>query len=115
MDAITIIPMVFPTIAIPLWGLTVITAEYIFAMWFGAALMLGWTLLLFWALLKPLERRFVAPLTIIVLIGLITANYGGWYIGAVGVFQFLSTLAIQTAILVVFLLGYLVTHNLPIR
>ena len=112
MDALTIIPMIFPTIAIVIWGLTIISAEYIFAMWFGAALMLGWTLLLTWALVKPLERRFVAPLTIIVLAGLIIANYGGWFIGAVGFLQFVSTLAIQTGILVLFLLGYLVTNNL---
>ena len=35
----------------------------------GAALMIGWTALLAWAAAEPIERRAVAPLTILVVVG----------------------------------------------
>ena len=48
-----------------------------FAMTFGAALMVGWTALLVWAAVKPAERRAVAPLTMLVVVGLMLAEILG--------------------------------------
>jgi peptidoglycan/LPS O-acetylase OafA/YrhL len=43
-------------------------------MGYAASLMLGWTVLLFWAYRRPLERRFVAALTIVVVVGLVVTE-----------------------------------------
>ena len=50
---------------------------YRFAVTFGAALMVGWTALLVWAAAKPAERRAVAPLTMLVVVGLMLAEILG--------------------------------------
>jgi hypothetical protein len=81
-------------------------------MWFGAALMLGWTLLLVWAYQKPLDRRFVAVLSIIVVIGLMSANAAGFAFQILGMMQFASTLVIQCVILVLFLVGWIITRDI---
>jgi hypothetical protein len=112
MDAITLIPMLTPLAATIIWGFTNITGEYLFAMWFGAALMLGWTLLLVWAYQKPLDRRFVAVLSIIVVIGLMSANAAGFAFQILGMMQFASTLVIQCVILVLFLVGWIITRDI---
>jgi hypothetical protein len=70
-DAAALLPMLFPPLANLLWGLRDASGTYRFAMGYGASLMFGWTVLLLWAYRRPLERRFVAGLTAIVVIGLI--------------------------------------------
>ena len=45
-------------------------ADYRYAMGMGASLMLGWTALLLWADRRPLERRGVLPITVLVVAGL---------------------------------------------
>jgi hypothetical protein len=46
----------------------------------AAALMLGWTLLLVWAGRRPLERRGVLPLTVVVVLAL--AGAGAYAVAA---------------------------------
>jgi len=47
------------------------TPAYRYAMGMGAPLMLGWTVLLVWADRKPLERRGILPITLLVIFGLV--------------------------------------------
>ena len=50
--------------------------EYQFAMGYAAALMFGWTMLLFWGGLKPIERKNVLLMTICpVVLGLILTEF----------------------------------------
>jgi len=65
-DGLWIIPMLFPQIAGALYGIKDFNpgGDYRYAMGVGAALMLGWTVLLLWADRKPVERRGVLLLTI---------------------------------------------------
>ena len=56
------------------WGFSDLNGSYYFAMGYGASLMFGWTLLLIWAYCKPLERRFVALFTSLVVIGLVVTE-----------------------------------------
>ena len=69
-DACALVPMLCPPVARLMWGFDHPTGSYSFAMGYGASLMLGWTLLLGWAWLRPLDRSFVALLTLIVIAGL---------------------------------------------
>ncbi len=69
-DALAVLPMVIPFGAKLFWGFSDFTGMYYFAQGIGAPLMLGWTLLLLWAYKKPMERRFVSMLTLIVVLGI---------------------------------------------
>ena len=73
-DLLAALMMVFPQFATAFWGLENFPEEYYFAMGMGAPLMIAWTLLLLWAYKKPVERRFIAPLTILVIVGIATTN-----------------------------------------
>lgn len=68
-DALALAPMLFDVIARLFWGFTNVSLQYIFAMRLAAVFMLAWTLLLFWAWRKPMERRFAAPLTVWIIVG----------------------------------------------
>ncbi len=73
-DALALIPMLIPRAAGIFWGFDSFTGIYYYAMGIGASLMLAWTILLLWAYRQPLERRFVALFTIIIIIGIIIAE-----------------------------------------
>jgi len=81
-DGLTLVPMLVPRIGARLFGLADFAPgpEYRYAMSLTAALMLGWTLLLLWADRRPVERRGVLPLTVVVVIGLAAA--GAYAVGA---------------------------------
>ena len=70
-DAGAILPMLIPPLAKLLWGFEDVSGAYKFAMGYGASLMLGWTVLLIWAYQKPMERKAVAALTVLVICGLV--------------------------------------------
>ena len=65
-DGLAIIPMLFPDIGMALFGgdPSGITESYRYAMGIGASLMAGWTVLLFWGALKPIERRAILLITL---------------------------------------------------
>jgi hypothetical protein len=76
-DAAVLAPMLSPSVAGRLFGIPDRSGDagFRYAMFVGAALMAGWTCLLVWAALRPLERRFVALLTLLpVLAGLAGAG-----------------------------------------
>jgi len=68
LDAIAFVQMAFPQIGLKMLKARVgVTNEYVFAINLAAGLMLAWTLLLFWADRKPMERRMIIPLTMIII------------------------------------------------
>ena len=76
-DGLAIIPMVFPRIGSALFGgdSSRLGAEYRYAMGIGASLMAGWTALLVWGAINPIERRDVLILTLVpVVAGIIAAT-----------------------------------------
>jgi len=76
-DGLAIIPMVFPRIGSVLFGgdLTRLGPEYHYAMGIGASLMAGWTALLIWGAISPIERRDILLLTLVpVITGIIAAT-----------------------------------------
>ena len=109
-DLLVFLMMVFPQFATAFWGLEGFTEEYYFAMGMGAPLMLGWTLLLLWAYKKPVERRFVSPLTILVICGIAITNIITVNMGLFTVTGMLPSFIIQSLLLVLFSLGYVFTN-----
>lgn len=64
--------------------------------------MLGWTLLLVWASRRPLERRIVAPLTFLVVSGLVGAEIAGAEAGVVDAWRLVPTWCLQACLLLLF-------------
>jgi len=75
-------------------------------MGYGASLMLGWTVLLAWAYQSPLERRFVAAPTVLVIYGLVLTEVIAVASGHLQAWRMLPTWGLQMVLLVLFAGGY---------
>ena len=105
-DALALIPMLLPPVANLLWGFDNPSGGYLFAMGYGASLMLGWTLLLVWAYQRPIERCAVALFTIFVICGLVITEVGVVMIGGLDAIRMIPTWIIQTVLFWLFATGY---------
>lgn len=109
-DFLVYLLMVFPSLATIFWGFREFDDKYYFAMGMGAALMLGWTMLLLWAYQQPIERRFVALLTIIVIIGIAATNMIMLNRGTFTIIERLPTFIILIILITLFSYGYMNTR-----
>jgi hypothetical protein len=76
-DALAAIVMIFPQLRTLIFGSGsfTITPEYRYALGLGAALMLGWTVLLIWGSFKPIERKGLLIITVFpVITGIVVAQ-----------------------------------------
>ena len=105
-DALALIPMLVPWMASLLWGFTEPSGAYRFAMGYGASLMLGWTLLLLWAYQRPVERRFVAALTVLVIYGLVLTEIVAVLSGHLEMWRMVPTWCLQGVLLFLFASAY---------
>ena len=101
LDGLVAVVMFVPTLEAWAWGFAqpMVDPSYRFAMAFGGALMTGWTALLLWAAAKPLERRGVAPLTMVVVSGLMLAEILGMVSGFLPALRVWLLLAFQMVLL----------------
>ncbi|MBC8402671.1 MAG: hypothetical protein H8E14_14385 [Candidatus Marinimicrobia bacterium] len=106
-DGHAIVPMLCPYMAKLLWGFDSFSGQYFFAMGYAASLMLGWTVLLIWAYNNPLECRFVALLTLVVIAGLFLTEIAIILAGTIDLINIIPTFAIQIVLAYLFLTGYL--------
>jgi hypothetical protein len=105
-DLAVFLMMVLPQFATAFWGFEAFTEQYFFAMGNAAPLMLGWTLLLLWAYKKPTERRFVALLTILIIVGIAATNIIMITRGLFTVADMLPSFLSQALLLGLFSYGY---------
>jgi hypothetical protein len=105
-DALALVPMLFPSMASLLWGFHDESGSYRFAMGYGATLMLAWTILLIWAYQRPLERRFVAALTVLVIYGLVATEVSAVASGHLAAWRMVPTWCLQAVLLVLFASAY---------
>jgi hypothetical protein len=101
-DAFALVPMLCPAMARLLWGFEHPSGGYVFAMGYGASLMLGWTLLLLWACQRPVERRVVALLTLVVIAGLVITEVVVVARGDLDALRMIPTWAIQSVLVGLF-------------
>jgi len=111
-DAIALVPMTLPPMAKLLWGFDDTSGAYRFAMGYGASLMLGWTVLLVWAYQRPVERRFIAALTVLVISGLVITEVIAVSSGNLAAWRMVPTWGLQAALLGLFAGGY---HHATLR
>jgi hypothetical protein len=105
-DAAAMVPMLSHWAAKVFWGLEEVDGKYKYAMGYGSALMAGWTSLLLWAYSKPVARRFVALLTVQVILGFVAVEIWAVRTGTVGAKKLVPTWLMQTLLLTVFIYGY---------
>jgi hypothetical protein len=87
--------------------------DYRFAMGMGAPLMFAWTALLLWADRKPLERKGLLPLTLLVVAGEAATQAWGIAAGFVPLQALLPTFGMQVVLTALFLFSYFNAGNLP--
>ncbi|MFH1150394.1 MAG: hypothetical protein V1748_07960 [Actinomycetota bacterium] len=95
LDALALVPMLSRRVERIMWGIGDTDERYSYAMAYGAPLMAGWTGLLAWAARKPLERRFVAPLTLQVVVGLVLVQIYATRKGVIRAGRLAPTLGLQ--------------------
>jgi hypothetical protein len=105
-DGLAIGPLVVPSLARLLWGFEDPSGAYRFAMGYAASLMLGWTALLAWAYRRPLERAFVAALTVLVIYGLVATELAAVISGAMPAWRMVPTWLLQVVLLSLFATAY---------
>jgi len=111
-DAVALVPLTMPTIARLLWGFDDPSGAYQFVAGYAAALMLGWTALLLWAYRRPVERRGVAALTVLVIYGLVFTEILAVRAGHLELWRMVPTWFLQAALLGLFAGGY---HQATVR
>lgn len=109
LDAAMVVPLLVPRVAAAMLGLRGFApaADYRYAAALCAALMAGWTALLVWGSLAPVDRRGILLLTVCpVLVGLAAA--GGYAIssGLVHVGYMAPILVVQLGLAVLLLSAY---------
>ena len=88
---------------------TLINETTTFVLGHAAALMIGWTFLLVWADRDPIARKGVLLLTAFpVIVGMLSTSVYITYIGFVPVSKMIGLYILQTFLLVVFCMGYIV-------
>jgi uncharacterized membrane protein len=106
-DAVEAIRMMFPRLFLATTGGTLTpNTGFRFGLLYGAPVMLGWTLLLFWADRKPLERKGVLLCVIPVIIAYIIVELVGVRIGAVALAATVPTFVLQVALIALCLFSY---------
>jgi len=105
-DALAVIPMLSPTMARVLWGFEDLGGPYRFAMGYAASLMAAWTGLLLWAYQRPVERAFVAALTVFIIYGLAATEVVAVVSGTLPAWRMIPTWVLQASLLALFAAGY---------
>jgi hypothetical protein len=82
------------------------TNEYGYAMGMGAPLMFGWTVLLLWADQKPLERKGILPITLLVIFGEVITQVWGIAVGFVPFSAVLPSFVMQAILVSLFCFAY---------
>jgi hypothetical protein len=109
LDFIAAIIMVFPSLFLEINQPSAFQAdfEYRYAMGMGTPLMIGWTVLLAWADRKPVERKGVLPITLLVVVGEIAVQIWGIWVGFVPFSALRLTFVMQAVLVTLFLFSYL--------
>jgi hypothetical protein len=104
-DGFATIPMLFPKYARIVFGFPEFTPEpaYRYAMGIGAALMLGWTVLLLWADQDPLARKGVLLITVFpVILGILSTEVYAVATGFIPLRKVITTWALQILLIALF-------------
>jgi len=86
--------------------------DYRYAMYMGARLMFGWTVLLLWAERKPLERKGVLLVTLLVIVGEAATQAWGIAVGFVPFQTLLPAFGLQIMLGTLFIFSYVMAARI---
>ncbi len=110
LDAFVTVPLFSPTVANLLFQPRAfeISAIYLYVSRVAGTLMLGWTVLLFWAQLKPVERADILLITLFPVVTLLAAAAGfAAQSNAIPISRLLPTFALNIVLYCTFIPSYL--------
>ena len=113
-DGLAAIIMIIPKLRVYIFGENnyVITPEYRYALGMAAALMTGWTVLLIWGSLKPIERKGLLVITVFpVISGIIVAQIYAVFSGYIEMARIIPVWIHLTLISSFFLFAYINSKN----
>jgi len=113
-DALAALQMLIPSLFAATNGLSNFNPafEFRYAMGMGAALMLGWTVLLLWADRKPMERKAILPITTFpVIVGMVANEIGAVSAGFLRLDAVLPVWGLQAVLIVLFTYSYLLARR----
>lgn len=106
-DLIETIRMVIPQLFISTTGMHgIINNSFRFTLLYGAPVMLGWTILLFWADRKPIERKGIFLCLIPVIIGYFFVEAIGLQSGILDLQNTIPTFILQTILMILSIISY---------
>lgn len=114
-DGIVGFSMLFPEFWNSFNGLNILDSTLVlnYALWSGASLMLGWTVLLIWADRKPLERKGVLLITVFpVIFGIMVSNLFALTSQLISFEKIIPKLIIQSLLVLLFLFSYFNAKNI---
>ena len=114
-DGLVLFPMLSPRIGGMIFGIPNFSPgmDYTYAMLIGASLMAGWTSLLIWAAMKPVERRAIFVLTVFpVLIGLILSGIYAADSTFVPLGKMISTWIVQSVLVALYIICYFLARTM---
>jgi hypothetical protein len=116
LDAVAFLQMMFPSFTAEAMGVSfVVTPEYEIAMQFGAALMLAWTVLLIWADRKPVERRGILPITLIIIVMNFITFLQSAHLGLIPVEKLVPQLVVMLFVFILYVFAWLYTRDVALQ
>ena len=114
LDILAALVMLFPSlfVAVNQPSNFKVDAAYRYAMGMGAPLMIGWTVLLIWSDQKPVERKGILPITLIVIAGEVVIQIWGISAGFLPLTALLPTFVMQALLVSLFVFSYVYARNL---
>lgn len=111
-DAFETVRMVLPRVFIATTGINATTTDsFRFALLYGAPVMFGWTIVLFWADRKPIERKGIFICLIPVIIGYIIIELIGIKMGVLNVQNTIPTFFLQAILLGLSIISFLIARK----
>lgn len=112
-DFFETIRMIMPQIFISTVGVnTSVNDGFRFALLYGAPVMLGWTILLFWADRKPIERKGVLLCLVPVIIGYFIVEIIGIQLGVLNLQKTIPSFILQTILLTLSIISFFIAKRI---
>jgi len=99
--------IVFPSVCLKIYGINIVLLPEIrFWMAYAGIVIFIWTAFLIWGLMKLEERKFIALITVLVVLGLVSIQTLGIFWGGVNLVNMVPLFAMQFVLITLLLIGY---------
>ena len=114
LDLLVAIQMFFPDILALTTGLGAFVpgSDYLYAAYMSGVMMIGWTVLLIWGYMRPVERKDILLITVFpVVVGLIVSDLLSISTGFLPLMTAVTFLVIQIFLIILFSLSYILNRS----